>query len=118
MPTAKLPEIDPLADLRARFIARSQERVASLRALLDAGAEPGPSVGCASGDCPLAEAIARLAHQLAGAAGTFGHAALSEAAAALEDHARAALRPIATIDPMTLAPLLETVEARVAELAR
>ena len=117
MPTAKLHEIDPLADLRARFIDRSRERVATLRALIDAGAESRPAAADAPHDCPPAEAIARLAHQLAGAAGTFGYAALSEAAAALEDHARAALHRIATVDPSPLAPLVATVEARLAELA-
>jgi len=70
--------LDPLADLRARFAARTIERVAALRTAIErVGVDP---------DAPAR--IVDLAHQLAGSAGTFGHPALSEAAATLEAIAR------------------------------
>ena len=109
-------QTDLLADLRARFIARSRERVRSLRILIDAG--PGQQARHDAGteEVPAATAIARLAHQLAGAAGTFGYAALGEAAATLEDRARAARGDASTFDPMPLTPMLKVLEARMAEL--
>ena len=111
-----MSQTDPLADLRARFIDRSRERVRSLRSLIDAG--PGQQARHHAGteEVSAAAAIARLAHQLAGAAGTFGYAALGEAAAALEDRARAAQDDTSTFDPMPLTPILQVLEARMAEL--
>lgn len=109
-------QTDTLADLRARFIARSRERVQSLRILIDAGPGQHPRHDAGSEEVPAAAAIVRLAHQLAGAAGTFGYAALGEAAAALEDRARAAQGGASTFDPMRLTPILQALEARMAEL--
>ena len=112
-----MSQTDPLADLRARFIDRSRERVRSLRSLIDAG--PGRQARHHAGteEVSAAAAIARLAHQLAGAAGTFGYAALGEAAAALEDRARAAQDDdTSTFDPMPLTPILQVLEARMADL--
>jgi HPt (histidine-containing phosphotransfer) domain-containing protein len=68
---------DPLAELRSRFVARTKDRVAALRAAVDR--EPN--------DEEAASMIASLAHQIAGTAGTFGYPALGRAAAALEDAA-------------------------------
>ena len=114
-----MSELDPLYDLRARFIHRSQERVASLRALIapsDDSRMP-TSTAARTGAVPTpAQAILRLAHQLAGAAGTFGYAAVSESASALEDGVRAATQRSQSLDPKLLEPLLEALEARVAEL--
>jgi HPt (histidine-containing phosphotransfer) domain-containing protein len=62
---------DPLADLRARFVSRTRERLVALREAI--AAEP-----------PALVAIGELAHQLAGSAGMFGYAALGRAAAALD----------------------------------
>jgi HPt (histidine-containing phosphotransfer) domain-containing protein len=110
-----MSQTDPLADLRARFIGRSRERVRSLRSLIDAGpghARHHPETEGVS----AAAAVARLAHQLAGAAGTFGYAALGAAAAALEDRARAAQDETSIFDPIPLTPILQVLEARMAEL--
>ncbi len=92
MPTADAyPDsaVDPLADLRRRFVDRSRQRI---KALGDALAVDAPDI----------EAIAPLAHQLAGSAGTFGYAALSRAAATLEDAVRAAGGANAWIDASQL----------------
>ena len=70
--------IDPLADLRARFTTRTMERVAALRVAIERVAV----------DSDASAQIVDLAHQIAGSAGTFGHAALSQAAATLEAIAR------------------------------
>lgn len=61
---------DPLAPLRGKFRARSAEDLARLRTLLKANDH--------------AE-LRRLAHGVAGAAGTFGFPALSEAAIVIDD---------------------------------
>lgn len=70
--------IDPLAELRARFVARTIKRVAALRTAIERVA--------VDADAPAQ--IVDLAHQLAGSAGTFGYTALSHAAATLEVIAR------------------------------
>jgi HPt (histidine-containing phosphotransfer) domain-containing protein len=61
---------DPLAPLRDRFRTRTAEDLIRLRALL------------AAGD---ADELRRLAHGIAGAAGTFGFPKLSEAAILIDD---------------------------------
>lgn len=111
-----MPQPDALADLRARFIARSRERVQNLRSLIDAAPAHPARHGAGTKEVSAAAAIARLAHQLAGAAGTFGYAALGEAAAALEDRARAAEDDASTFDPLPLTPILQVLEARIADL--
>jgi chemotaxis protein histidine kinase CheA len=105
---------DPLADLRARWIARSRERVVNLRTIVDALVAMD---GSTTADSAALDAIARIAHQLAGSAGTFGYAGLSEAAATLEDHARAISDNAATVAPTLLVPILETLEASIEEFA-
>lgn len=62
---------DPLAPLRDRFRKRAADDLARLRLLM-------------TGDLAANE-LRALAHNMAGAAGTFGHAALSEAAMAIDD---------------------------------
>jgi len=63
---------DPLAALRSRFIARGAEDLTALRGHLDGA--------------PLdATALRFTVHRLAGAAGTFGYAEISEAAGKAED---------------------------------
>ena len=94
--------VDPLADLRRRFVDRSRLRIAALDAAL---ADDEPSV----------ETIAPLAHQLAGSAGTFGYAALSRAAATLEDAVRCAGAAHARIDPNPLRPLMLALAKAFAE---
>ncbi|WP_309092743.1 Hpt domain-containing protein [Phenylobacterium sp.] len=73
---------DPLAALRGRFLERAAADLAWIHA---------------TGGTPAEELLAR-AHKLAGAGGTFGFAAVSEAAAAVEDDIRegraADLRPL------------------------
>lgn len=117
-----MPQPDPLVELRARFIARSRERVTSLRALLDAATEERIDASARSDDnepdATPAEAIVRLAHQLAGAAGTFGYAAMSEAAAALEDRVRATGQTARALDVGSLEPLVAALESRITELYR
>jgi HPt (histidine-containing phosphotransfer) domain-containing protein len=61
---------DPLAPLRAKFRVRATEDLARLRTLRGAND---------------ADELRRLAHSVAGAAGTFGFAALSEAAIVIDD---------------------------------
>jgi HPt (histidine-containing phosphotransfer) domain-containing protein len=111
-----MPQTDPLADLRARFIARSRERVQSLRILIDAAPAQHARHDAGTEETSTAAAIARLAHQLAGAAGTFGYVALGQAAATLEDRARAAEGEASTFDPLPLTPMLQALEGRMAEL--
>lgn len=67
---------DPLTELRARFAARTQERLANIHAL----ATDWQNMR-ASGQL---DELRREAHQLAGSAGTFGFLDLAEAAASLE----------------------------------
>lgn len=93
--------MDPLADLRGRFIERSRQRVAMLRAAL-------------SGERPSVETIAPLAHQIAGSAGTFGYAALGRAAATLEDVARAAGATGEPLDAALIRPHLMALESLLA----
>lgn len=62
---------DPLAPLRARFRLRAVSDLVVLERL-------------AGGDLGSAD-LQRLAHNIAGAAGTFGYPALSEAAMAIDD---------------------------------
>lgn len=62
---------DPLAALRAKFRARSATDLVRLRVLVQ-------------GD-PASADLRHLVHSLAGAAGTFGFPALSEAAALIDD---------------------------------
>lgn len=116
-----MPKPDPLVELRARFIGRSRERVASLRALLDAAAaeciDASARADESEPDVVPAEAIVRLAHQLAGAAGTFGYTAMSEAAAALEDRVRATGQAARALDAGSLEPLVAALESCIAELA-
>jgi HPt (histidine-containing phosphotransfer) domain-containing protein len=95
--------LDPLADLRSRFIERSLQRVAMLRAAL-------------AGDRPSVATIAPLAHQLAGSAGTFGYAALGRAAATLEDVARAAGSTGAPLDVALIRPHLLALESLLARV--
>lgn len=86
---------DPLAPLRARFRARAADELVQLRALM-------------TGDLS-SPALQTLAHGLAGAAGTFGHPRLSEAALAVDDCFVAGRAPDAA--------LLAVLEARLAEVA-
>lgn len=62
---------DPLAPLRERFRKRAADDLARLRVLM-------------TGDLAANE-LRALAHNMAGAAGTFGYAPLSEAAMAIDD---------------------------------
>lgn len=62
---------DPLAPLRERFRKRAADDLARLRTL-------------AAGDLASNE-LRMLAHNMAGAAGTFGYATLSEVAMAVDD---------------------------------
>jgi HPt (histidine-containing phosphotransfer) domain-containing protein len=94
--------LDPLADLRGRFVERSRQRIAMLRAVL-------------AGD-PSVETIAPLAHQIAGSAGTFGYAALGRAAATLEDVARAAGSTGAPLDVALIRPHLLALESLLARV--
>jgi HPt (histidine-containing phosphotransfer) domain-containing protein len=61
---------DPLAPLREKFRLRSVDDLARLKTLLEAKDEVE---------------LRRLAHGIAGAAGTFGFPALSEAAVVIDD---------------------------------
>jgi HPt (histidine-containing phosphotransfer) domain-containing protein len=99
--------LDPLADLRARFVARTRERVAALgRAIEHIAADPGAPA-----------TIVDLTHQLAGSAGTFGYTALSEAAATLEGVARQRCSPTARPDGKTLEEAFSRIESCTASLA-
>lgn len=106
MPTVSaLPvdAFDPLADLRRRFVDRARQRIAAL----------GDAI---VSDQPDSEAIAALAHQLAGSAGTFGYAKLSRAAAALEDAVQAAGGTSGKIDPSRLQPHFLALKMAFAEI--
>ncbi|PBB31200.1 histidine phosphotransferase [Mesorhizobium sp. WSM3868] len=62
---------DPFAPLRERFLTRCASQLAQLQAAREATPVPGSDV-------------TKLAHSLAGAAGTFGFAEISVRASALE----------------------------------
>ena len=66
---------DPFAPLRQRFLTRCADQLAALKAI----AERQASLPDDSND-----QLIRIAHSLAGAAGTFGFAAISTRASALE----------------------------------
>lgn len=70
---------DPLAPLRQRFRDRVEGELPQLRAM---------ATGTLAGDD-----LRRLAHNLAGAAGLFGHAELSRAAMAIDDRFAAGETP-------------------------
>jgi len=63
---------DPFAPLRQRFLARCADQLTELKAVREGGPMPGN------------DALIRIAHSLAGAAGTFGFAEISARASALE----------------------------------
>jgi len=63
---------DPFAPLRQRFLARCADQLAELRAAREGAPLPGN------------DPLIRLAHSLAGAAGTFGFPEISVRASALE----------------------------------
>lgn len=86
---------DPLAPLRERFRKRAADDLARLRVL-------------AAGDLASNE-LRALAHNIAGAAGTFGYPALSEAAMAVDDRYAAGEAPDA--------PQLAVLEQRLVEAA-
>jgi HPt (histidine-containing phosphotransfer) domain-containing protein len=65
-------DLDPLAALKSRFIARGAEDLATLRGHLD-GARLDPTT------------LRFTVHRLCGAAGTFGYPEISEAAGLAED---------------------------------
>lgn len=105
MPTAAdlpIDASDPLADLRRRFVERARLRLAELDAAL-----AGPAT---------ARAVAAVAHQLAGSAGTFGYGALSRAAAALEDAVRDGWPPDTLIEPSRLGDRVAALRAAAAAL--
>lgn len=99
--------LDPLADLRARFAARTIERVGALRTAIE----------CVTIDPDALARIVNLAHQLAGSAGTFGHAPLSQKAATLEAIARQRCNSSAPPDRDVLEQALSEIESRTATLA-
>jgi HPt (histidine-containing phosphotransfer) domain-containing protein len=99
--------LDPLADLRARFAARTIERVGALRTAIERVAV----------DHDALARIVELAHQLAGSAGTFGHTDLSRAAATLEAIARQRCSSSALTDRDTLERALSEIESCAARLA-
>lgn len=84
---------DPLAPLRERFRARAVADGLELEAL-------------SQGDLSSTE-LRRLVHNLAGAAGTFGYGALSEAAAEVDNQMAAGL----PADPAKLDRLKERLDA-------
>jgi HPt (histidine-containing phosphotransfer) domain-containing protein len=88
---------DPLAPLRHKFRARAANDLARLRVL-------------ALGDL-ASEELKLLAHNLAGAAGLFGHAALGEAAMAIDDRYAGGDTP----DPEQLALLEHRLRTAAAE---
>lgn len=91
---------DPLAALRERFRTRSAEDLVRLRDLLE------------SAD---ADELRKLAHNIAGAAGTFGFPTLSRAAAIIDDAYVAGRTPTpATFD--RLAHELEAVATSTPDL--
>ncbi|RRH92093.1 histidine phosphotransferase [Mesorhizobium tamadayense] len=66
--------IDPFASLRLRFLARCADQLAELKVIAH---QDGPLPG-------FDDTLIRIAHSLAGAAGTFGFAEISARASALE----------------------------------
>ncbi|MER9133551.1 Hpt domain-containing protein [Mesorhizobium sp. M0768] len=66
---------DPFALWRQRFLARCDDQLAELKTIAREG---GPLPG------GPADSLVRIAHSLAGAAGTFGFAEISARASALE----------------------------------
>ena len=92
MPPSTCHQHDPLAELRSRFAARTQERLAAIHELVAEW-----RAGAASGQL---DELRRAAHQLAGSAGTFGFAALAEAAASLEAVAEQDDPPFCVIEPL------------------
>ncbi|MER9070084.1 Hpt domain-containing protein [Mesorhizobium sp. M0902] len=66
---------DPFAPWRQRFLARCDDQLAELKTIAREG---GPLPG------GPADSLVRIAHSLAGAAGTFGFAEISARASALE----------------------------------
>jgi len=87
---------DPLAPLRAKFRIRAANDLARLRVL--------------AADDPKSDELRTLVHNMAGAAGTFGYADLSEAAKDVDDRYFAGEAP----EPGELALL----ELRLAEAAQ
>ncbi|MGA7806458.1 response regulator [Bradyrhizobium sp.] len=74
------PLVDPLEDLRARFLLRVRRDIAALsahQAALRAGMAPAQTL----------DHIKQLAHSLSGAGGIYGFPEISDAAAAVEDAA-------------------------------
>ncbi len=92
MPPSSLRPLDPLAELRERFAARTQDRLACIHELATAW-----RAGRGSGQL---DELRREAHQLAGSAGTFGFLALAETAAALEAAAEQGNPPSAKIETL------------------
>lgn len=103
---ARTASIDPLADLRARFVARSCDRLGELAAIV---AEPAV-------DATALERLVRLAHQLAGSAGTFGCCELGRAAARLEEMALSHLLPGKAVDSGVTARLARRLSVVESEL--
>ncbi|RAZ92925.1 histidine phosphotransferase [Mesorhizobium hawassense] len=66
---------DPFAPLRQRFLTRCADQLAELKAIAD---------GQGSSPIRSNDPLIRIAHSLAGAAGTFGYAEISARASALE----------------------------------
>jgi HPt (histidine-containing phosphotransfer) domain-containing protein len=64
---------DPFAPLRQRFLIRCAGQLAELKAIASQG-----------GPLPDSDPLIKIAHSLAGAAGTFGFAEISARASALE----------------------------------
>jgi HPt (histidine-containing phosphotransfer) domain-containing protein len=85
---------DPLAGLRERFRTRCGDELEQVRALRQS---------------PTAAELMRVVHNLAGAAGIFGFAALSAAAAVIDDGFASGRTP----DPK----LLDALEAELAAVA-
>lgn len=95
MPPSTHSQQDPLAELRARFAARTQERLANIHELVAEW-----QAGTANGKL---DELRRAAHQLAGSAGTFGFVALAQAAASLEAVAEQDDPRFCTIEPLLAA---------------
>lgn len=97
--------LDRLAHLRRCFVERTRRNAAAFRALRDRWQNGEPLTG------ELLEALRRMAHGLAGAAGVFGFDAVSDAAHRLQDALRAP--DPSSIDPT---PLFDALEAELAAL--
>ena len=65
--------IDPFAPLRQRFLTRCADQLTELKA-----------IACQGDPLPGSDPLIKIAHSLAGAAGTFGFAEISARASALE----------------------------------